>query len=83
MLSIEIAPGWAFSWCWYFFLASAVSAVTAILTLVTIIAMFSELTKKGAIPLLSIYVLALTAQSITSLVTFWMCRKSLNPAQKD
>ena len=83
MLSIETAPGWAFSWCWYFFMASAVSAITAVLTLVTIITMFSELNKKGALPLLSAYVLVLSVQSITSMVTFWMCRSSLNPASKD
>ena len=80
MSSIETAPGWAFSWCWYFFLASAVSAVTAILTLVTIVTMYSELSKKGTLPLLSVYVVALAVQSITSMVTFWMCRSSLKPA---
>jgi Na+/H+ antiporter NhaC len=82
MTSIETAPGWAFSWCWYFFLASAVSAITAILTLVLIVTMFSELNKKGAVPLLSLYVLMLVLQSITSIVTFWMCRSSLNPERK-
>lgn len=82
MSSLEIVPGWAFSWCWYFFLASAVSAFTAVLTLVTIITMFTELQKKNAIPLLSVYVFALGVQSITSMVTFWMCRSSLNPNRK-
>ena len=82
MTSIETVPGWAFSWCWFFFLASAVSALTAVLTLVTVVTMFSELNKKGALPLLSVYVAALAAQSVTSMVTFWMCRSSLKPDRK-
>ena len=83
MNSIETPPGWAFSWCWYFFLTSAVSAITAILTLVTIVTMYSELNKKGALPLLSSYVLVLATQSITSMVTFWMCRSSLKPVGRN
>lgn len=79
MNSIENPPGWAFSWCWYFFAASAISGITAILTVITIITMFNELMKKNAVGLLSFYVLALVAQSVTSVVTFWMCRSALKP----
>jgi len=82
MSSIEVVPGWAFSYCWYFFIASAVSAFTAILTLITIVTMFNELNKKNAVPLLAVYTFALAVQSLTSLVTFYMCRSSLNPNRK-
>lgn len=82
MTSLDTPPGWAFSWCWYFFVASAVSAITAVLTLVTLVTMFSELNKKGSAPLLGIYVVALAVQSITAMVTFWMCRSSLKPSNK-
>jgi hypothetical protein len=82
MSSLDTPPGWAFSWCWYFFLASAVSGITAILTLITIITMFKELTKNNTVGLLSVYALMLIVQSVTSMVTFWMCRSSLKPSAK-
>jgi hypothetical protein len=82
MSSFEVVPGWAYSYCWFFFVASAVSALTAVLTLITIVTMFNELNRKNAVPLLSVYVFALAVQSITSMVTFWMCRSSLNPNRK-
>jgi hypothetical protein len=77
--SFDVVPGWAYKWCWYFFFASVISAITAILTLITIITLFNELNKKNAIPLLSVYIFALSLQSVTSMVTFWMCRSSLKP----
>ena len=82
MLSIEPHPTWAFSWCWFFFAASSLSAITAILTLVTIVVMFNQFSKDGSLPLLGSYVLVLVIQSITSMVTFWMCRASLKPDAK-
>jgi membrane protein DedA with SNARE-associated domain len=82
MTSIETVPGWAFSWCWYFFIASAISGFTAVLTLILLVIAYSELSKKGALPLVGVYVAALLAQSITSIVTFWMCRSALNPKRK-
>lgn len=80
MNSLETPPGWAFSWCWYFFIASAISAITAVLTLVTLVTMFSELNKKGSVPLLAAYIVVLGVQSVTAMVTFWMCRSSLKPS---
>ena len=83
MVSIENPPGWAFSWCWYFFLNSAISGITAILTLVTLITMYKYLMKNKTFGLLSVYVLVLVMQSITSMVTFWMCRSSLKPKSEN
>jgi len=82
MLSVEPPPGWAFSWCWYFFVASAVSGITAILTLITIVVMFKTLMKNNGLLLLSVYSFALVVQSITSMVTFWMCRSALKPNEQ-
>lgn len=79
MTSLDTPPGWAFSWCWYFFLASCVSGLTALLTLVAIITMYKSLMKEGGVVLLSVYTVALLVQATTSMVTFWMCRSSLKP----
>lgn len=80
MASFDTAPGWAFSWCWYFFLASCVSGLAALLTLVTMVSMYKTLSKEGnGVVLLSVYTVTLAVQAITSMVTFWMCRSSLKP----
>lgn len=80
MASLDTAPGWAFSWCWYFFLVSCVSGLTALLTLFAIVTMYKTLNKEtNGVVVLSVYTVALVVQAITSMVTFWMCRSSLKP----
>ena len=80
MLSLEPPPRWAFSWCWFFVFASAVSGIAAILSLITLVLMFKTLLKTKQLGLISVYILTLTVQSLTAMVTFWMCRSSLKPA---
>ena len=79
MASLDTPPGWAFSWCWYFFLVSCVSGLTALLTLITILTMYKTLAKESGVLILSVYTVALLVQAATSMVTFWMCRSSLKP----
>lgn len=80
MASLDTPPGWAFSWCWYFFLSSCMSAITAVLAIFIIVTMYKKLSEmkdgSGVIPL-SIFAASLIINSITSMVTFWMCRSSL------
>lgn len=79
MFSLEPPPSWAFSWCWFFVFASAVSGIAAILSLITLVLMFKTLLKTNKVGLISVYIVTLTVQSLTAMVTFWMCRSSLKP----
>lgn len=82
MSFFEPAPGWAFSWCWYFMFLGVLGALTAIATLIILITTYKGLKEKGHHLLLSLYFCLLVFQSITSMVTFWMCRSSLKPNAK-
>jgi hypothetical protein len=79
MTTLDTPPGWAFSWCWYFFLVSCLTAATALMTLITLVTMYKSLAKEGGVLLLSVYTVMLLIQAATSMVTFWMCRSSLKP----
>lgn len=79
MTSLDTPPGWAFSWCWYFFLVSCLTGLTALMTLITLITMYKSLAKEGGVVFLSVYTVMLLVQATTSMVTFWMCRSSLKP----
>ena len=78
--SLSTPPGWAFSWCWFFFVTSIIGGLTALLTVILIVISYSKLVKHGHVALLSVYVLALLTQAVTAMVTFWMCRVSLKPS---
>ena len=73
----EQRPSWASNWCYFYLLSAALTALTAILTLMLAIFSFSELSKKGSVSKVFLYLVAFCFQSVTSMVMFWMCRSSL------
>jgi hypothetical protein len=74
---VEETPTWAKDWCYFYLAASLLSALTAFLTLLMLVFSFTEIYKKGKFGVILIYVFAVILQSTNSLVTFWMCRRSL------
>jgi hypothetical protein len=83
MQSIENPPGWAFSWCWYFFIISLANGLGALSIIVLLVTSFKDLMKMKALLPLFIYLLVFVIQTTTALVTFWMCRSSLKPKKEN
>ena len=74
---LENTPDWAKDWCYFYMFASITSALTAFLTLIIVILGFNEFYKKGRLSILCLYLFVIIFQTINSMVTFWMCRRSL------
>jgi len=75
--NLENTPEWAKNWCYFYMVASIISALTAFLTMVIVILGFNDFYKKGRVGILFLYLLVILFQSTNSMVTFWMCRRSL------
>lgn len=73
----EKVPSWASNWCYFYLLSAALTALTAVLTLMLLIFGFSEISSKGKIGKVALYIVAFVFQAIASMVMFWMCRSSL------
>jgi len=74
--TVETAPRWAYTWCYFYMFAGIANALAALVTLLLLIITLGA--KKGPnMGVLVIYSLGLSIQAITSMVMFWMCRSSL------
>lgn len=71
-------PAWARTWCFFYMVSAALMALTALMTLLVLATSYDTIVKsKGGVGVVVLYVLALGFQSVTAMVTFWMCRSAL------
>lgn len=70
--NLDVAPDWAYSWCFYFVFLGIVGLVTGIGAIVY--------SKKLGFTMAAAYIGAALVQAATAFTMFWMCRSSLKPA---